>query len=684
MDVTRQDGAVVRVAVVGPLSGPNTEWGLLLTEAAAAVRQLSVRWELFDDRGGTDGAVARAEDVVADGGFAAVLTHLQSDGAHAVLDVYRAAGLPVLLPLATAPGRSGFRTEAEADRTVLRLHPGDRSQIAAIVRACQERGKRRLAVLHDGSDRGRQLAGRLTEAAATNDTTGPELSVQLHEVWPDNDGTATVVVCGTRSGAARLLHRGLSRQPGHLVVLTDDCDILAGGPLPSTVVVTRLVGGAATRVTAAFAALGGALTKHPALRGAALLDMVRGELADVFDPAGDLLDGTAGSGWEVRPQRPLRASGGSAARRHHDIAVLGGGMVGRAAAAELAEGGASVVLLDDGTPGSSASAVSGALIRAFELDARERDLACEAFLSLWGRPGPATAYGYHRTGALVLLSPADLEEAAAGIAELGKAGVAAELISVPELNARWPDVNTAGLAAAVWEPGAGYTRPTVAMAAMLDRARQAGVELLPHHRVDSLTASPDGSVVLSGSNLRDDICGRTEVHAEVVLVAAGIASPGLLGNRWPTDRPARTKHIRYAIFNRGDRRLPTIVDAATGAWARPDGLDGMLAGYPAEEWDLPPTPTAVPDERQVQWIRDGVSPLLPFLAEAKLLTGSSGTDLFVAGGPALGPLPGLPRAVVAAGWSGAGFKTSPAAAHRAAEAAAQLLGERRRAAASRG
>lgn len=232
--------------------------------------------------------------------------------------------------------------------------------------------------------------------------------------------------------------------------------------------------------------------------------------------------------------------------------------------------------------------------------------------------------------------------------------------------------------------GAGYTRPTVAMAATLDRARRAGVELLPHHRVDSLTASPDGSVVLSGSNLRDDVRGRTEVHAEVVLVAAGIASPGLLGDRWPTDRPARTKHIRYAIFNRGDRRLPTIVDAATGAWARPDGLDGMLAGYPAEEWDLPPTPTAVPDERQVQWIRDGVSPLLPFLAEAKLLTGSSGTDLFVAGGPALGPLPGLPRAVVAAGWSGAGFKTSPAAAHRAAEAAAQLLGERRRAAASRG
>lgn len=51
-----------------------------------------------------------------------------------------------------------------------------------------------------------------------------------------------------------------------------------------------------------------------------------------------------------------------------------------------------------------------------------------------------------------------------------------------------------------------------------------------------------------------------------------------------------------------------------------------------------------------------------------------GVDLYGAHGPILGPLPGAPRVVVAAGWSGAGFKTAPAAAERAANAALAALG----------
>ncbi|MET4921898.1 hypothetical protein P3L51_05960 [Streptomyces sp. PSRA5] len=97
-----------------------------------------------------------------------------------------------------------------------------------------------------------------------------------------------------------------------------------------------------------------------------------------------------------------------------------------------------------------------------------------------------------------------------------------------------------------------------------------------------------------------------------------------------------------------------------------------------DPWNAPAAPATIPDDQQVRWIRDGLAPRLPFLAEAGLLTGSSGTDLFVDGGlPALGALPGLPHTVVAAGWSGAGFKTAPAAARRAATAAVRLLEGRR-------
>lgn len=692
MHSTRSDRQGARVAVVGAVGVPGDPRGEWFVEAAATVRHPATRWELFDDRGGAGDAVSVAEEVVADGGFTAVVAGLpeeeSAERSEAALRLYRKAGLPVLLPLATGPGPA-----AASDGTVLRMYPPDGGQVATITRVCEERGLRRLAVLHDGGERGRRLAERLigrtaggvteagTVSVSVSEGGSTELVAEAYEEWPPGESPGAVVLCGTPSGMADLLRRAPSA-PQQLVILTDDCDLPASD---RTVVVARPVGGGATRVAAAFVALGGALAKYPERRGAALLDTVRGELAVPTGPQGD----TPRHGWQVRPRRPLSRPSGPATAEHHEFAVLGGGMVGRAAAAELAEAGASVVLVDDGTPGSSASAVSGGLVRAFELDEGERNLACEAFLALWGRPELATAHGFRRTGALVLLGPADVEKAAVSVTELNKLGISAEMVSVSGLHSRWPDLRTAGLAGAVWEPGAGYVRGPVAMAALLDRARLAGVRVLPRHRVDSLTADADGTAVLTWSAVgegdrgddrdSDRAAAHGELRADVALVAAGCATPSLLGDRWPADRPAASKLIRYGIFELGGRRLPTIVDGVTGSWARPDGADGLLAGFPlAAPWNAPAGPATIPDDQQVRWIRDGLSPRLPFLAEASLLTGSSGTDLFVDGGlPALGPLPGLPRTVVAAGWSGAGFKTAPAAARRAATAAVQLLEGRR-------
>ncbi|MGH8886547.1 MAG: FAD-dependent oxidoreductase [Egibacteraceae bacterium] len=650
------------VAVVGPLSGPRAAWGELLTAGIAAVPHAPVRWELFDDRGEVAEAVARAQEVVADGEFAAVVGHFNSMGAREALPVYRAAGLPALLPLATAPGL----LEGMAG-TALRLCPDDVGQAAVIARACRERGQHRLAVVHDGSGYGQRLAALVLAAA------GPDLSVLVHEMLPEEPIDGAVVFCGVHHRVAELLRRGHRPGQGGLVLVTDDCDVPEfaelAGPAASGALVARLAGGAPGRAAAAFAALAGALAKHPGHRGAALLDAVRGELADELGPDGDPIGGSSGAGWEVVPVPPRTGHRGAAHRgsgveRRYDVAVVGGGVVGLATAAELAEVGARVALLDAGSPGSSASAVSGALVRAFELGELERDLALRGFQLLWGRPELAVAYGFHRTGGLVLLGADHLDAAATGVAALRAAGVTAELLTVGELAQRWPDLDSAGLAGAVWEPDAGYVVPAVALATLLDRARRAGAAVLPSRRVRGLAAGPEGMAVLDDGAVR----------AEVVVVAAGCATPELCGERWPADRPARTKRIRYGIFERGGRRLPTVVDLTTGVWGRPDGRDGFLAGRPVEEWDVPVTAGTELTGEQAEWIRAGAGQRLPFLVTAELLAGRFGTDLYVPGGPVLGVVPGTPRTVVAAGWSGAGFKTAPAAAARAATAALGLLG----------
>jgi glycine/D-amino acid oxidase-like deaminating enzyme len=307
-----------------------------------------------------------------------------------------------------------------------------------------------------------------------------------------------------------------------------------------------------------------------------------------------------------------------------------------------------VALFDPGGTRSaaSASAVSGALVRAFEPGERERGLALCAYQVLWGRPELAALHGFRRTGSLVLLGPEHLDGAIAGVAQLRAGGVSADLLTATQVASRWPGLRVDGLAGAVWEPRGGYAVPAVTLAALADRARQAGVTVLPR---------PVGALA------------DVQPLADHVLVAAGCATPGLLGGAWPGDRPARTRRIRYAIFDARGERLPTIVDLTTGVWGRPDGADGFLAGRPVDEWDVPVAAGAVLTDDQVAWIRAGLASRLPGLAAADVLTARFGTDLYVPGGPVLGRLPGATRTLVAAGWSGGGFKTAPAAGRRLAE-----------------
>ena len=629
--------ALPRVAVVGPLTGPRAAWGRLLEDGVAGLVHAPVAWELVDDRGNARHSEARAREIAADGGFAAVAGHFSSQGAWAALPVYHRAGLAAVLPLATAPGLlDGIGP------TALRLCPDDEDQAREIVRVCVARGHRRLVVTNDGSKYGLNLARRVLAAARAE----PSVTARC-TAWPPQTGAAAVV-CGVHHAVARLI--GAGRPHGPLVVVTDDCDVPEFGELlvggSTEVLVTRLVGGPRPRVAAALTALAAALEKHPERRGSALLAAVRAEVPD----------GLLAAGWETAPVRATARAGGTV-----DVAVVGGGLVGRAVADELAERGARVMLIDHGGSMTAASAVSGGLVRAFELDEAHRRLAVRSFELLWGRPGVAEAHGMRRTGSLVLLGEEHFDAGAAGVAQLHAAGLPAELLPAGELARRWPALDVRGLFGAVWEPEAGYAVPAVAMAAVLDRAQRAGVRLV-RHRVRRVTSA---GLELSG--------GGT-IAAGATVVAAGCAARELLGHRWPAGHPAHTRRIRYAVLDAARAgSLPALVDLTTGMWGRPDGGDGFLAGRPVDEWDVPVRAGAGLTEPQVDWIRRGLRERLPALAGARVLVGRFGTDLYTPTGPVVGTLPGAPGVVLAAAWSGGGFKTAPAAGELAADAACAAL-----------
>ena len=681
-----EDARPARVAVVGPFSGPRAAWGRLLRDSAAHEAHPWLHWDFHDDRG--DGPVGEsvAAAVVAHGGYDAVIGHFNSMGARAALPLYRAAGLPLVLPLATSPGLLD-----DCGGSALRWCSTDREQAAALCADAAARGHRRLLVTDDGSEYGSQLANLFTELPEQR----PGLAIEREAAasQPPAPGAA-VVVCGTHFGAALTARRLRAADfTGHLY-FTDDCAVAEFaelvGPAGHGARAARLRGGAPARVGAGFAALVAALeTRSAADGGAQLLAALRSHAGFGFTPDGDPVASCPGHGWEVvavptavdRRRREGPATGSRPAA--YDVVVIGAGVVGSVTAAALSAAGRRVALTlpSAGRPG--ATDFSGGLVRAYEPKPAHRALAIRSSTLLWSRdPSSRGSSGldfhFHRTGSLVLLGPEDLTEARTGVAELTAAGIEAHLLNPGEVADRFPEMAVDDLAGAVWEPAGGYAHPPAVAQAHHDLALRNGATALPG-TVQEVIEGPDGVRVTLDSGA---------VTARVAVLAAGVGTPAIAGHRLSAGRPVRsgprprlrTRRIRYAFFDRAGRRLPAVNDLVTGMWGRPqmDGpaVGGFLTGRPVDEWDVPAGGGDELTDEQVAHIRAGVRRRWPWIGRATYLGGRFGVDLYSEHGPFLGAEALGSHLVLATAWSGAGFKTAPAAAARAAADALALLEER--------
>lgn len=229
---------------------------------------------------------------------------------------------------------------------------------------------------------------------------------------------------------------------------------------------------------------------------------------------------------------------------------------------------------------------------------------------------------------------------------------------------RWPSISGDDLAGAVWEPDAGYVDPVGALRELADCAVRAGARMVTG-QVRALDAAEELALIDTDNG---------PLRARVAVIAAGCDTPRLLAGRLPAAGPARTRRIRYGLFERADPSPPAFVDLVDGGWGRPDGERGYLAGFPSDEWDVPGDGGTSIGAAVLNRIRRGTGRRLPWLAAAPLLGARFGTDLYTPGEPLLcGVVPGAPPTVVAAGWSGGGFKTAPAVAEQVAGWALDVL-----------
>lgn len=227
---------------------------------------------------------------------------------------------------------------------------------------------------------------------------------------------------------------------------------------------------------------------------------------------------------------------------------------------------------------ADATTASGGAVRAYEPDPEQRRLATASLVELLASPTLRRWGRYQRVASVYLRSGGPVP--AAELAEIDRSlpGSVQPLSAAGLARLGWADVHPG--AVAVHEHRAGYLAPGKLRDAVLaDGATRRRVRLLPA-ALDVLTLRDNGTVECRVG------AGRREY--DVVVLAAGAWTPGLLASAGLPAGDYRTKSIQYTVYRTGDFRPPQFVDEVIGLYGRPAPDGGLLLGLPTDQWGVDP------------------------------------------------------------------------------------------------
>ncbi|MBB4919632.1 NAD(P)/FAD-dependent oxidoreductase [Streptosporangium saharense] len=271
----------------------------------------------------------------------------------------------------------------------------------------------------------------------------------------------------------------------------------------------------------------------------------------------------------------------------YDVGIVGAGVHGVSAAFHLARRGVSTVVFDRSTPASGPTGRSGGICRAYYTDPFLAEVAHEgiAFLADFGERTGGGQSGFRRTGAFYLHGPDDVQAARETAARLGPG---AETLGPEAL----PQLETEGVAVAVWEPGAGYADPFATTLGLAEAARGHGAEFLLDRPVVAIEEGARGVTVTTAD-------GSTH-HLGTLLVAAGPWTAPLL-RPLGVDLPLTVERHVVAILEHDPADAAglvpyVLIDVAGGYYSTPQPrtqylVGGVVPASPADPDDFERTVT---------------------------------------------------------------------------------------------
>ncbi|MBI5352994.1 MAG: FAD-binding oxidoreductase [Chloroflexi bacterium] len=342
--------------------------------------------------------------------------------------------------------------------------------------------------------------------------------------------------------------------------------------------------------------------------------------------------------------------------QNFDAIIIGAGVIGISTAFHLAERGLKPVILERKEIGYGATGKSSGLVRMhYDLEVESR-LAWESFQYFhnWHERIGGEC-GFCRTGFLHI-EPAGHETQLRKNVEMHKRiGIPTDVITGEDVKQLAPYFNTDDISFAAYEPESGYADPMLTAASLLNAAKAHGVVYTQDCEIISTQ--------ISGGKVTGVQTTRGDFSAPVIINAAG-AWAGKVSDLFGVSIPLGTwthdvVHIRRPAHIPAH---PTVIDSSLSMYFRPDSGDLTLVALEDD------SRLDEPADKDLGYVAkdfveraiDRICKRIPDMEQGSLQSSHVGRDGLTPDQRAIIGQAGPEGYFLATGFSGTGFKLSPA------------------------
>lgn len=339
----------------------------------------------------------------------------------------------------------------------------------------------------------------------------------------------------------------------------------------------------------------------------------------------------------------------------YDAIVIGAGVIGASVAYHLSKRGLKVLILERRSVGAGATGASSGLVRMHYDVEVDSALAWESFqfFRSW-RERIGGECGFHKTGFLQIVAPEKNEHLRANVAMHKRLGIITDVVTAEDVKKIAPMLKTDDFELAAYEPESGYADPVLTTNSFLEQAKARGAVLMQNCEVTGIR--------VGGGKVQGVESGKGSFDAPIVVNCAGTFA-GWVARLAGVEIPLDTWTHDVAFVKRPPQvgRHPTVIDDALAMYFRPEGELTLVALEDGNRMGEPPeAELGQVDKEFVMRAIDRICQRVEGMEAGALHSTHVGRDGLTPDQRAVLDQAGPAGFYVACGFSGTGFKLSPA------------------------